>query len=165
MASAYFSVDSLPESERLEACPYNPAHMVVAHRMSKHLIKCRKSHSVQGTAVCKFNVMHVLPTQEIDYHHRTCTDRILVERFIEVQQELNNNNDVDSGIQSTVCSQVGQDEDWDKDQDAPSGVLRVKDKAKKANVVLNIQHDIPSERKRRRKEEAQRLRNLRDSAF
>lgn len=43
------------------------------------MIKCRRSHSTQGTKTCRFNVAHVYPVEEINLHEESCPGRLLVE--------------------------------------------------------------------------------------
>jgi hypothetical protein len=59
--------------------------------MPNHLQKCRRSHPTKGTATCRFNVSHVFPIQEREYHEMQCPDRVLVEMFVQHMVEGDGN--------------------------------------------------------------------------
>lgn len=60
MQDRYVDLD-MPEHEKLVSCPLNKAHQVVKHRMAKHLVKCRRTHSTAGLKECRFNSTHLVP--------------------------------------------------------------------------------------------------------
>lgn len=156
---------TLPDSEQLVPCPYNSSHQVVKHRMAKHLVKCRRTHSTLGTKPCKFNINHVLPESDIIIHEATCPDRLLVERFMTQKQE-NSAFVGKKGIKTTSTmsnsNNTNDEEDWDKEECAPNGVKEAWKRAKNSAVIIHIQHGTPSERRLRRQEEEERLMKLRD---
>jgi hypothetical protein len=158
--------------------------------MPIHMVKCRKSHSTSDTKQCCFNSTHVVPSQEINvnlfsakknenflimivfsskkYHHEHCPDRVLVERFMDAQQNTPDSvpSCRDSGIHSAATSQTGiGEEDWDdiRDFKTTSGVEEAKARAMNSNVISSVQHGTPSQKKRRRLEENDRLNRLRNN--
>lgn len=61
-------------SELLQ-CPYEKAHRIQAHAMSKHLFKCRKNHPKEKFVSCPFNESHRVPAPELKIHTQNCDDR------------------------------------------------------------------------------------------
>lgn len=50
--------------------------------MPGHLLKCRRSHSTEGTATCRFNASHVYRKEQLEEHESECPDRAMIDSFI-----------------------------------------------------------------------------------
>lgn len=66
--------------------------------MPNHIQKCRRSHTTLGTTTCRFNVSHVFPVQEKEYHEMRCTDRVLVDMFIQHMVEGDGNEGDEAAV-------------------------------------------------------------------
>lgn len=64
-----------PGYSELQQCPYEKAHRIQAHAMSKHLFKCRKNHPNQKLVSCPFNESHRINEKELKLHVQSCDDR------------------------------------------------------------------------------------------
>lgn len=64
-----------PGYSELLQCPYEKAHRIQAHAMSKHLFKCRKNHPNQKLVSCPFNESHRINEKELKLHVQSCEDR------------------------------------------------------------------------------------------
>lgn len=62
-------------------CPYEKAHRIQAHAMSKHLFKCRKNHPNQKLVSCPFNESHRVNEKELKLHVQSCEDRASFETY------------------------------------------------------------------------------------
>ena len=62
-------------------CPYEPSHILLAHRMQTHLVKCRKQHK-NKMVQCLNNATHIVPEPELAFHMETCSDRISIDKFM-----------------------------------------------------------------------------------
>ncbi|XP_055614357.1 gametocyte-specific factor 1 homolog [Uranotaenia lowii] len=65
----------------LVQCPYEKAHRIQPHAMSKHLFKCRKNHPKLDYVSCPFNESHRVPAQELKLHSKDCPDRASIETY------------------------------------------------------------------------------------
>lgn len=107
-------------------CPFNPAHLIPAESMQRHLLKCRKQHKSSGMLVCPFNQTHYLKTQEYAQHIKTCRDRILIEscRYTEKKDTRSGNQATAQPSMANYATETasydGNDEEnWD-DMDVPA---------------------------------------------
>uniref|UniRef100_A0A6E8W8L5 CHHC U11-48K-type domain-containing protein n=1 Tax=Anopheles coluzzii TaxID=1518534 RepID=A0A6E8W8L5_ANOCL len=100
----------VPNYGTVVVCPYNNAHQILAERLQKHLVKCRRQYPNAKITACPFNNAHHIPEQELKLHTKTCPDRGQMESF-------------KYAIASTPAPppQAAQDDDenWD-DMDAPA---------------------------------------------
>lgn len=65
----------------LQQCPYEKAHRIQAHAMSKHLFKCRKNHPNHKLVSCPFNESHRVAAPELKLHTQKCEDRASFETY------------------------------------------------------------------------------------
>ncbi|XP_050098085.1 gametocyte-specific factor 1 homolog [Anopheles aquasalis] len=108
-------------------CPFNPAHLIPAESMQKHLLKCRKQHKSSSMVICPFNQTHYLHTREYAKHIKTCPDRILIESFRYTEKDGSGGSSNQETAQSSMASYAtetasydGNDEEnWD-DMDVPA---------------------------------------------
>lgn len=70
-----------PGYDELLQCPYEKAHRIQAHAMSKHLFKCRKNHPNQKFVSCPFNESHRIAQPELKLHVQKCEDRATFESY------------------------------------------------------------------------------------
>ncbi|XP_065085672.1 gametocyte-specific factor 1 homolog [Ochlerotatus camptorhynchus] len=70
-----------PGYNELLQCPYEKAHRIQAHAMSKHLFKCRKNHPHQKFVSCPFNESHRVAAPELKIHTQQCEDRASFETY------------------------------------------------------------------------------------
>ncbi|XP_062562668.1 gametocyte-specific factor 1 homolog [Armigeres subalbatus] len=70
-----------PGYNTLLECPYEKAHRIQAHAMSKHLFKCRKNHPNQKFVTCPFNESHRIAAPEIKFHTQNCEDRAAFDTY------------------------------------------------------------------------------------
>lgn len=70
-----------PGYNELLQCPYEKAHRIQAHAMSKHLFKCRKNHPNQKFVSCPFNESHRVAALELKLHAQNCEDRASFETY------------------------------------------------------------------------------------
>lgn len=52
-------------SDEFLICPYNKAHVLIRHRMPKHIAKCCKNYNGEPLTVCPYNAMHMVPQQKL----------------------------------------------------------------------------------------------------
>lgn len=75
MLQTHSSMTTPPGYNELLQCPYEKAHRIQAHAMSKHLFKCRKNHPHQKFVSCPFNESHRVAAPELKIHTQNCEDR------------------------------------------------------------------------------------------
>uniref|UniRef100_A0A182KB59 CHHC U11-48K-type domain-containing protein n=1 Tax=Anopheles christyi TaxID=43041 RepID=A0A182KB59_9DIPT len=71
----------VPNFGTVVVCPYNSAHQIIAERMQKHLVKCRRQYPNAKMAACPFNNAHHVPEQELNLHTKNCPNRDEMESF------------------------------------------------------------------------------------
>nr|XP_040232942.2 gametocyte-specific factor 1 homolog [Anopheles coluzzii] len=71
----------VPNYGTVVVCPYNNAHQILAERLQKHLVKCRRQYPNAKITACPFNNAHHIPEQELKLHTKTCPDRGQMESF------------------------------------------------------------------------------------
>jgi hypothetical protein len=81
--------------------------------LANHLIKCRRSHSTKGTKVCRFNLSHVFPVDEIEIHEESCVDRRLVELWMEADRKAATLKREESSKRALETKKHDHGENWD----------------------------------------------------
>lgn len=60
--------------DELITCPFNPAHLIIKHRMPYHIVKCQKQYRGEKLVVCHFNAMHWIPPYKMREHLEECAE-------------------------------------------------------------------------------------------
>ncbi|XP_058830840.1 gametocyte-specific factor 1 homolog [Topomyia yanbarensis] len=62
-------------------CPFEKAHRIQAHAMSKHLFKCRQNYPNQKFVSCPFNESHRVAAVDLKSHISECEDRATFDTY------------------------------------------------------------------------------------
>ncbi|KAK9882239.1 hypothetical protein WA026_019753 [Henosepilachna vigintioctopunctata] len=147
-------MNSFTDSEQKITCPYNQHHSILKSRMSKHLVKCRKTFGDVETVLCDFNTTHNIPKPELRYHHEICEDRRVIERKIIVVENVESFN---YPVGNTAFV---EEESWDNQV---SSSYNPNDNSQLHNVIRHLDVESASKRKEFRLNERQRLNKLMDA--
>ena len=64
-------------------CPYDNAHKMPKQRLMWHIAKGCKAKRENGHlfSICKFNSMHIFPTEKLQEHESECRDNFRNNRY------------------------------------------------------------------------------------
>lgn len=99
---------------------------------------------------CKFNVAHIFPAPEIEYHERNCDDRLHVVKFMEGRKRIAQTDDKTKDEKAQKKAKVdSSDDEWD-DHDHVSLIRYL---MKFLKLKFKFQHKAAEPIDRRRKVE------------
>ncbi|XP_053687718.1 gametocyte-specific factor 1 homolog [Sabethes cyaneus] len=152
--------------DELLQCPFEKAHRVQAHAMSKHLFKCQKNHRNMKFITCPFNGTHRVAADDLKIHVAECKDRGVLDTYkypistsaanVPSPADLVYNTRPPTGSSVSHNNNVNE-ECWDN-MDAPAYNPEVY--CAKAKVIRKATLKTPSEKKAFYESERLRLQDL-----